>query len=155
MLPSRQGGAEVECDWFTDGCLFLHCLLMSCVKPKSTYSFWKKSEKFLFWSGSFGVAKYAAHWVEWVLDQPWPSPCTWAFNTCLLLTKTTPSVSIEQQLYSLENLLLPSEEAGFCYQCSSTAVQKEAEGHSGQWPSGSSWLVVEILSITNTLTQCF
>lgn len=32
----------------------------------------------------------------------------------------------------LENLVLPSEEAGLCYQCSSTAVQKETEGHSRQ-----------------------
>lgn len=55
----------------------------------------------------------------------------------------------------LENLLLPSEEAGFCYQCSSTAVQKEAEGHSGKWPSGGSCFVVEVLGITNTLTQWF
>lgn len=28
----------------------------------------------------------------------------------------------------LENLLLPSEEAGFCHQCLSTAVKKHVEG---------------------------
>lgn len=80
MLPSRQGGAEVECDWFTDGCVFLHYPLMRCVKPKSTYSFWKKCEKFLFWSGCFCVAWYAAHWVERLLDQSRPSPWTWMLH---------------------------------------------------------------------------
>lgn len=34
-------------------------------------------------------------------------------------------------LFPLESLL-PSEEAGFCYQCYSSAVQRKAEGHSRQ-----------------------
>lgn len=52
MLPSRQGGAEVECDWFTDRCVFLHYLLMRFVKPKSTCAFRKKNVR----SAYFGQA---------------------------------------------------------------------------------------------------
>lgn len=92
MLPSRQGGTEVECDWFTDGCVFLHYLLMSFVKPKCTCAFWKKMWEALTLVRLFRCCLIfcPVAWVEWVSDQPptysmhvstyassiccWPSP---------------------------------------------------------------------------------
>lgn len=75
MCSSRQRGAEVECDWLTDGCVFLRYLLTSFIKPKSICVFWKKCEKCLFSSGcSSAPLSTQVDDLSWVCYRPAPNP---------------------------------------------------------------------------------
>lgn len=164
MLPIRQGSTEVECDCFTDGCVFLHYLLMSFIKAKSTCAFWKKCEKCLFWSGCFGVVWFSAHWLElsgfWI--RPQPIPCTRAVRIIhWLLTKSSTSVFIQcwgasngckGHLWKTCCCLLKMQ--GFATKVLPLLYRSKLKDYR-QRPSGSRCLVEEVLGIANTLPWCF